>query len=164
MGQRLPGSGLESCRTGWWAAFLMYNPFSLSLNFDQELRGILWLICPTVLGMLIPRSGKDFGDQPLHVLLLNKALLTEAKSLWTTHTLVCYGLGNDSLLRLLPISRVTLLQSLILQDYNVGQLFVIVSFIRGSVTHLVMPKTIILSPRQNTSNVAKHKIRSWRST
>ena len=34
------------------------------------------------LGMLIPRSGEDFLDGPLNVLLLDWALLTVAQSLW----------------------------------------------------------------------------------
>ena len=36
------------------------------------------------LGMLIPRLGEDFVDRPLNVLLLDEALLTITKSLWTT--------------------------------------------------------------------------------
>ena len=61
-----------------------HNPFSLSLNFHQSLGGILWPIYPLALEMLIPRSGEDFVDKPLSVLLLGQALLTVAKSLWTT--------------------------------------------------------------------------------
>lgn len=35
----------------------------------------------TVLGMLIPRTGKDFVDRPLNVLLLDEALYSNQKSL-----------------------------------------------------------------------------------
>ena len=37
-----------------------------------------------VLGMNIPRSGKDFPDRQINMLLLDYALLTVAKSLWKT--------------------------------------------------------------------------------
>ena len=47
--------------------------FPFSLNFDQGLGGILWPVRPMVLGMFIPRSGEDFIDRPLHVLLLDLA-------------------------------------------------------------------------------------------
>ena len=55
--------------------------------------------------MLIPRSGEDFVDKPLSVLLLGQALLTVAKSLCLTS--FC-GSGNGSALLLLPVfSRTT---------------------------------------------------------
>ena len=50
---------------------LFYNPFPFSLNFDQGLGGISSPGCPTALGMLIPKSGEDFVDRPLIVLLLD---------------------------------------------------------------------------------------------
>ena len=48
------------------------SPFSLpfSLHFDQGLGGISSSVCPMILRMLILRSGKDFIDRPLIVLLL----------------------------------------------------------------------------------------------
>ena len=59
--------------------------------------------------------------------------------------LVSYGAGNDSLLLLLPISRVTLL---IFQSYFtwsiVSSCYDIIIFIGGPVTHVVMKETIIM--------------------
>ena len=92
---------------------LFYNPLPFGLNFDQGLGGISWSICLTALGMLIPSSVKDFIDRLLNVLLLDLALLTIVKSLWT----ICLSSllwSRKCLLLLLLISRVTLLQSLIL--------------------------------------------------
>ena len=40
-------------------------------KFDHGLAGISWPFHPTVLGMLIPRPGKDFANRPLNVLLLD---------------------------------------------------------------------------------------------
>jgi len=60
-----------------------------------------------VLGILIPRSQKDFIDWPLNVLSLDLALLTIAKSLQIT-LLVFYGPGKYSFLLLLTMSRVTI--------------------------------------------------------
>ena len=66
-----------------------------------------------VLGILIPSSGGDFTDRSLSVLFLHQALLTVAKASGLPVLLVCYDPEIGSLL-LLPISRVTLLKSLIL--------------------------------------------------
>ena len=55
-------------------------PWSLTV-----LTGILGPFHPTVLGMNITRSGNDVTDRPLNVLVLDKAILGVAKSLWTTH-------------------------------------------------------------------------------
>ena len=59
----------------------MLQPLPFGLNFDQGLGGISRPIYPMALGMLIPRSGEDFLDRPLNVLLLDWALLTVAQSL-----------------------------------------------------------------------------------
>ena len=50
---------------------LVYNPFPFDLNFNQSLGDISPPVCPTGLGMLIPRSGEDFIDRPLSVLLVD---------------------------------------------------------------------------------------------
>ena len=50
---------------------IIYNPLSFGLDFDQGSGGFFWSVYPRVLGMFIPRSGKDFIDKPLNVLLLD---------------------------------------------------------------------------------------------
>lgn len=67
---------------------LFYNPFPFRLNCNQGLRGISWPVCPMVLGMLIPRSGKGFIDRPFSALILNWALLTLDNSFWTVWLVV----------------------------------------------------------------------------
>ena len=52
------------------------TPYLLVLILTQVLGGILW---PRMLG---PRSGKDFVDRPLNLLLVDEALLTVARNLW----------------------------------------------------------------------------------
>ena len=89
-----------------------------------------------MLGILIPRSQKDFIDWPLNVLSPDLALLTIAKSLQIT-LLVFYGPGKYSFLLLLTVSRVTLLQSLIAY----GTIHIYHHFIRGLPTHLLMQKS-----------------------
>ena len=55
------------------------------LNYNQSLGGLVWPICPMEhVGMLILRSGEDFLDGTLSVLLLDQALLTVTEGLWTT--------------------------------------------------------------------------------
>ena len=78
---------------------------------------------PTVPGILILRPGQDYLVKTLYVLFLGQAQLTAAKSLWTIVLLVCYDPGNGCCLLLVPTSRVTLLQLLILQNCTFGQLF-----------------------------------------
>ena len=73
--------------------------------------------------MLIPRSGQDFLDRTLHVLLVDSALLTVAHRLWMACLTGPLQSGNDSLLLLLPIARVLLLPSLILESYLLGEWF-----------------------------------------
>ena len=63
--------------------FFFYKTLLLCLNFDKDLGGISWPICPTALGILIPMSGEDFIDMLLTVLLLDSGLLIVAQSLWT---------------------------------------------------------------------------------
>ena len=55
--------------------------------------------------MNIARSGNDVTDRPLNVLVLDKAILGVAKSLWTSHLPSFYGPGKYSLLLHVPISR-----------------------------------------------------------
>lgn len=93
---------------------LFSSPLPLSLNSDHGLRGISRAVCPMVPGMLTPRSGKDFFDRPLDVLLLDQALLPVAQSLWPACLSLCYGPENGSLLLRLPVSRIIPLQSLLL--------------------------------------------------
>ena len=50
---------------------LFYNSLPFGLNVDQVLGGVSWPVCPMALGILIPRSGEDFIDRPLDVLLLD---------------------------------------------------------------------------------------------
>lgn len=57
---------------------LVSNHFPFGLDFYQGLRGISWPFCPMVLGMLIPRWGKDFVDRPLNALLPDKALFVNS--------------------------------------------------------------------------------------
>ena len=40
-------------------------------EYNRGLGGISWLFCPTTLGMFILKSGRDFSDRPLNVLLLD---------------------------------------------------------------------------------------------
>ena len=54
------------------------------INSTIVLGGISCPFHPMVLGMNIPRSGKDFPDRQINMLLLDYALLTVAKSLWKT--------------------------------------------------------------------------------
>ena len=56
------------------------------------------------------------------MLLLHEALLTEAKASGLPVLLVCYDPETGSLL-LLPVSRVTLLKSLVLYNYIFDQSF-----------------------------------------
>ena len=62
--------------------FFFYKTLLLCLNFDKDLGGISWPTCPTALGIFIPRSGEEFIDMPLTVLLLDSGLLIVAQSLW----------------------------------------------------------------------------------
>ena len=71
--------------------------------------------------MFIPSSGEDFLGRPLNVLLLDYTLLTAVKSLWTTCLISLQYSGKGSLFLLLPISRITLLKSLILENYILGK-------------------------------------------
>ena len=61
----------DSCRIQWWTMFFILQSFFFNLNFNQGLEGTSWPICPTTLRMLILRSGMDFVDRPLNVLLLD---------------------------------------------------------------------------------------------
>ena len=63
---------------------IFYNLLSLGLNFNQGLGGISWPLCPMVLRLLIPRSGEDFLDRLVSVLLLDLGPVKVARSLWTT--------------------------------------------------------------------------------
>ena len=86
--------------------FCFYSPFPFGLNFDQGFGDISWQACPKVLGMLTPKSVKDFLVSLLSVLLLDLAI-----DLWT---MCLTSLLWSRKCSLLVLSRVTLLQSLIL--------------------------------------------------
>ena len=101
---------------------LFYNPLPFT-QFQPRFGRHFVTNWPTVPGLLILRPGQDCLFKALHVLFLGQAQLTAAKSLWTTVLLVCYDPGNGCCLLLVPTSRVTLLQSLILQNCTFGQLF-----------------------------------------
>ena len=92
--------------------------------------GISWPLCPAALGRLIPRSREGSIDRPLNVLFRERALWV-AKSL--DHTCLTSHLVQEnnpfSSFFLLPISRVTLLQSLIACGAAYQH------FITGSATH-----------------------------
>ena len=112
---------LDSCVTGWWTTCFIFFPFSL--NFEHGFGGILWPVCPTELGMLIPRTGKDFVVGPLGVLFLDQVLFTVTKTPQPPAVRVSYGLGNGSFLLPVLVSGLTLLKSLVLWDCIFGQLF-----------------------------------------
>ena len=65
--------GIAKSQTWLKRLTLILPCFPFSLNFSQGLGGILWPVHPMVLGMFAPRSGEDFIDRPLHVLLLDLA-------------------------------------------------------------------------------------------
>ena len=98
--------------------------------------------------MLIPRSGKDFVDRSLNVLLLDEALLTATNSFCTS--------GFAGLLwsgKWLPLVASSLIQSQVIILIELIELYiwliissclVILIFIGGSATHLAMQEPIIL--------------------
>ena len=110
---------------------LFYKPFSFSPNLHQGLGGILWPVCPMMLRMFIPRSGKHFLDNKKHFLenIFSRCYYwaspcnPQPRASGPSVFLVCYSPGNGFLLSLLPISRMTLLQSLILQVYIFDEWF-----------------------------------------
>ena len=141
------------------------TPYLLVLILTQVLGGILW---PRMLG---PRSGKDFADRPLSLLLLDEALLTVARNLWAACLTSLLWPRSGSLLLLLPTYGVTLIiyliscfklpkSSAIVKDREAWRAAVhgvarsqtrlsnwtttIINFTCGSATHLVMEATVIL--------------------
>ena len=78
---------------------LFYRALFLVL-FLLDFRVISWSMYPMVLETLILRSGKDFIDRLLNMLLLAQALLTVAKS--PPILLVCHGPGSSSFLLFFP--------------------------------------------------------------
>ena len=62
---RAVGCNLTLSITGGWASlFFLFTSSLLQVINLTILGGILWSVCPTVLGMLIPGSGKDFVERP----------------------------------------------------------------------------------------------------
>ena len=110
--------------------------------------------------MHISRSGKDFVDRSLNVLLLDKALLTAANSFCTAGFtgLLWSGKWLRLVASSLIQSRVIIITELI--ELYIGLIFssclVILIFIGGSVTHLAMQELIILSKRQSRRNIASN--------
>ena len=139
---------------------LFYNPLPFDLNFNQGLVGILWPICPTVLGMLIPGSGEDFIDRATQRVITGWRLFNRNQK---------------------PLDRLSY-QSAVVQEmvpscfffpylefhyYNhwcfriyiwsiISSHLIIINFIWGLVTHLVMQETIILKNRHDTNNIASN--------
>ena len=66
-----------------WGHSWPYSPMVVHLTIVWG--GISWPFHLTVPAMNIARSGNDVTDRPLNVLVLDKAILGVAKSLWTTH-------------------------------------------------------------------------------
>ena len=98
--------------------------------------GISWPFHHMVLGMFIPRLAKI--SLVGHSMYYTRPFLVVSKVSGPPVLVASYGLGKYSLLLLLPISRVLLLQSLILYGTIYSH------FIINSVTHLLMQETIIL--------------------
>ena len=87
--------------------------FPVGRKSDRGLWGISWPFYPIVLGMLIPRSGEDFADRPGCCCYWSGPHSRCQEAQTASSPLASYGPGKYSLLLLLPICRVTLLQSLI---------------------------------------------------
>ena len=88
---------------------------------------------PVVLRLLIPRSGRDVAYRPLSVLCWTRSQNSIQNSLNHLYSQPLDP-GKQSLLLLLPVSRVTLLKSLI----SYGTIYY---FIRGLITHLVIQES-----------------------
>ena len=144
--QRLKTWFLENWITG---SVLYFTIPALSLLISVKVwGGISWSICPKVLRMHIPRSGKDFAGGPLNVLFL----LTVTKTLRTAH-LTCLPWSKEWFpLAAFPHSynywsithyhnhwsyRIEYL-------VNISHHLIIILYIRGSVPNLVMQETIVL--------------------
>ena len=129
-----------SCRTEWWATFFWsYNhfPFKFLPNYGHFLTDL----SHGTRNVHSKIKGKDFVGRPLHVLLLDQALLTVTQILHAV-SYICYSLGNGSLWLLLPMSRVTVTDLTGLHNWSSH--VIIITLIWGSVTHLVKQDTIIL--------------------
>ena len=130
-----------------------YNPLLFSLNFDQDLGGILWLLCLVMLGMLLPRLGKDFFNRLLNVLLEDKTLLS-SQNLWPACNMVWEMVPSCCFFPHLELHSCNHWSYRIIYSSVVSSHLIIINFTRALATHLVMQETIIFFNRRNTSNAA----------
>ena len=67
----LPNPGIKPRSPALQADTLTSEPPLQGHKYDHDLGPISWSFCPKVLGILILRSGEDFANKILHVVLLD---------------------------------------------------------------------------------------------